>query len=69
MPTANKDAYSLAIGAKIKEIREMTTDEKESYSWEDHMSALVIVLDNGFLLVPTADTEANGPGDLYIERA
>lgn len=68
MPTANKNAYSPAIGATIKEIREMTADEKEAYAWEDRRWALVIVLDNGFCLVPKSDEEGNGPGDLNIER-
>lgn len=68
MTTVHKDAYRIAIGSKIKEIREMTADEKDAYDWVDRGIALVIVLDNGFCLIPTSDQEANNPGDLNIEH-
>lgn len=68
MPTANKDAYSPAIGARIEEIRIMTADEKEAYGWENYNDTLVIVLDNKFCLIPVGDGDVVFPGDLHIER-
>ena len=54
------------VGAKIIATRAMTAAEKAAEGWEDwHGSAIVLELDNGLIIYPSADDEGNGPGALF----
>ena len=64
-------AYGLMVGAKIVEVRAMTKDEADSYGWEIgnwNTPPMVIFLDNGRCIVPSADPEGNEAGHLFYEK-
>jgi hypothetical protein len=55
------------IGIKIINIRPMTKRELDFEGWKKDSthSPFVIELENGVLLYPSQDDEANGPGTLF----
>lgn len=61
-----KDASDLLVGRTIKSVRYMTDEEKESFGW--YRSAVVLVLDNGIMLVPSRDDEGNDAGALFTNH-
>lgn len=58
-----------AIGAKLVTARPMTESEFEMLGWDPTYddSAIVLIFDNGHVLIPARDPELNGPG--FIEVA
>ena len=60
MPKNNKNPL---IGRKIKEVRPMTKKELSAEGW--FAECIVIVLDDGTRIYPSADGEGNGPGKLF----
>jgi hypothetical protein len=54
------------VGKRITDFRPMTTAEVESMGWEpwEARGAVVLVLDDGTLIVPMRDPEGNGAGTL-----
>ena len=62
-----KDAYNNIEGAKIVNIREMTSKEADAEGWDlHHNGCRVLVLDNGIKLYASQDYEGNGPGALFF---
>jgi len=57
------------IGRTILEIRPITPAECDTQGWDWDVAGecLVIVLDNGHKLYPSADEEGDGPGALFGE--
>ena len=54
-------------GAKIVNIRSMTSKEAEAEGWDlSHNGCRVLVLDNGIKLYASQDYEGNGPGALFF---
>jgi|WetSurMetagenome_2_1015567.scaffolds.fasta_scaffold1192798_2 hypothetical protein len=55
------------IGIRIKDVRPMTQDEMSFEGWDlnDNRQPYIIELENGVLLYPSTDPEANGPGVLF----
>jgi len=54
------------VGRKIVEIRVLRKSIIEQECWrEDWYPGLEIVLDDGSVLYPSADSEGNGPGALF----
>jgi hypothetical protein len=51
------------VGRTIKSVRYMTFEEVEALGWSQR--ALVMELDNGTLIFPSADDEGNGAGALF----
>ena len=52
------------IGKTITGIRPMTRKEAEAFCWDEHNVA-VIELEDGSIIIPSMDTEGNGPGELF----
>lgn len=58
------------IGRTIKNVRQMSDEEKEREGWGDsHHNPTVIELDDGSTLYPSRDDEGNGPGALFGTNA
>lgn len=57
-------------GRTIINVREMTSDEMEDFCWEPTISEvpIVLLLNDGTLVVPQCDDEGNGPGTLLIQE-
>lgn len=58
-----KDISTLLVGRKIVAVRYMSETEMNDHGWND--KALVIQLDNGLMIYPSADDEGNGAGALF----
>lgn len=56
---------SVYEGVKISKIREMTDEEMEREYWGGKSNPLVIEMENGDYLFPSADEEGNTPGEFY----
>ena len=56
------------VGRTIVGARKMTRDEAEAEGWNglrDWDYPVVLILDDGTILFPSADEEGNGPGELF----
>jgi len=53
----------LIAGRTIREVRYMTDKEQEQFGWHD--AAPVLILDNGHLILASADDEGNNAGALF----
>lgn len=53
-------------GRAIADIRYLEEEESEQLGW--YRCGVVLVLDDGTELMPTADDEGNGPGALFTTR-
>lgn len=51
------------LNRTIKKVRYMTAQEREELGW--HSCAIVLELDNGTMLYPSADDEENGAGAMF----
>ncbi len=54
-------------GRTIVQVRWATVPEMEREYWSGH--CLVLVLDNGLVVLPSRDEEGNGPGALFAQDA
>jgi hypothetical protein len=52
------------VGRTIIGVRYMTPQDQEASMWSE--SAVILILDDGTELYPSADDEGNGPGALFI---
>lgn len=59
----NKIAADMLVGRKITKVSYMDAKETEALGW--CRRAVVIELDDGNLIFPSADDEGNGPGALF----
>lgn len=59
----NKIAADMLVGRKIVKVSYMDAKETEALGW--YRRAVVIELDDGNLIFPSADDEGNGPGALF----
>lgn len=59
----NKIAADMLVGRKIVKVSYMDAKETEALGW--CRRAVVIELDDGNLIFPSADDEGNGPGALF----
>jgi hypothetical protein len=57
-----REAQKHLVGRRIAGVRWMTQDEQEQLGWDN--AAVVLELDNGTLVWPSADDEGNGAGAL-----
>jgi hypothetical protein len=60
------------VGHTIIDARRMTQKEAEADGWcglQDWQLPLVLILDDGTLLYPSADGEGNGPGAFFTRAA
>lgn len=62
----NKIAADMLVGRKIVKVSYMDAKETEALGW--YKRAVVIELDNGNLIFPSADDEGNGPGALFTNN-
>lgn len=53
------------VGLKVKEVRWMTTEEKEEEYWSDHNEVPVLVFEDGSIIYPSCDPEGNEGGALF----
>jgi hypothetical protein len=60
------DAAALLVGRTIKAVRYLTDEEQDFFGW--YRSGLVIILDNGIQIVPSADDEGNDAGALFTNH-
>ena len=58
-----RDTAKLLTGRTISRVRYMTPTEQEACCW--YRAAIVLELDNGELLWPSADDEGNDAGALF----
>jgi hypothetical protein len=60
------EADSIA-GQRITAVREMTDEEFEREGWYPHVeeSTVVLELESGTILYPSADPEGNNPGTIF----
>lgn len=65
----SKEAQQL-VGKKVVAVRPMTSEELSESYWDSHDSekALVIVFDDGTVVIPLRDDEGNGPGVLEFAK-
>ena len=62
-----KDAYNNIEGARIVNIREMTSKEADAEGRELYRNGCrVLILNNGIKLYASQDYEGNGPGALFF---
>lgn len=63
----SKEASAL-VGKKVVAVRPLVKEELDNYAWDDHNSekAIAIIFDDGTVIIPLQDDEANGPGVLEI---
>ncbi len=54
------------IGKRISQIRKASPAEMKKCGWEGERPPVVFVLENGFILLPSRDTEMNQPGEVVI---
>ena len=57
------EANKLLLGRKIVGVRYMTEAEAEDFGW--HSKGIVLTLDNGVHIMPSADDEGNDAGALF----
>ena len=64
MESAEDDSIA---GQRIVAVREMTNEELEREGWQAHdeQSTVVLELESGTILYPSADTEGNAPGAIF----
>ena len=62
-----QSAEKLLLGRRIKEVRYMTAEEAGELYWTKR--PLVIILDNGSYLFPSADEEGNNGGALFVNQS
>jgi hypothetical protein len=53
------------IGKTIVDLRPLTAEESADYGWAPSQGGVVIVLDDGTTLIPSRDSEGNGPAVLF----
>ena len=58
-----REAERRLLGRRIAGVRWMTAAEQESCDWQH--AAVVLLLDNGVAIWPSADDEGNDAGALY----
>ena len=58
---------NLLIGKNLVEIRSLTPEERDDLGWSvaESLHTVVLVLDDGTRLVPSADPEGNSGGTLF----
>jgi hypothetical protein len=56
------------VGKKVVAVRPFHKQELDDYAWGDYDAekAIVIIFDDGTVIIPLQDDEANGPGVLEI---
>jgi len=64
MESAEDDSIA---GQRIVAVREMTNEELEREGWQAHdwQSTVVLELEFGTILYPSADPEGNAPGTIF----
>lgn len=62
----NKKAESVLLGRKITKVRYMLDKEMEATGF--YRRALVVQLDDGTLIYPSADDEGNDAGALHYQK-
>jgi hypothetical protein len=58
-----KDVSKLLLNRTIVKVRYMSSDEVEFFGWQS--KAIVLHLDDGTMLFPSADDEGNDAGALF----
>ncbi len=58
-----REAQKHLLGRRIAGVRWMTADEQEQLGWDN--AAVVLELDDGTLIWPSADDEGNDAGALF----
>ena len=57
------------VGRTIAEVRPMKAKEFEALGWsKGRYPPDLYVLDDGTLLIPSRDSEGNGPGCIFVEE-
>ncbi len=62
-----REAERHILGRKIIGVRYTTDEEVKDLYWD--CSVIVLHLDDGSMLVPSADEEGNTAGSLFVQRA
>lgn len=62
--------YGSLLGKTIVKISPMMKSEIELFGWNEGWGGvpMVIILNDGTAIIPSADPEGNGPGHLFIEK-
>lgn len=67
MTTYYRKEYAALIGRKVIDMRAMYPEEMELFMWHGEPGC-VLILDDGGLVIPMADEEGNGPGQLMVQE-
>lgn len=61
--------YKKLEGRRIVEVRELKEEEYELFDWQPGgHPGMIYILDNGQVMVPSADPEGNAPGHMFVEQ-
>lgn len=63
MPKWRDKAKEILQGRTIQTVRYMTNEEARSWGWSRR--AVILILDNGTAIIPSADEEGNDAGVLF----
>jgi len=59
--------YGSLVGRKIVDMRAMFKEEMDLFLWYGE-PGVVLILDDGSIVVPSSDAEGNSPGQLIIQE-
>jgi len=70
MSTYIEEEYGTLVGKKIVAVRSLTKSELEMFDWPARSSteAVMFILDDGSVMIPSMDPEGNGPGHVFVEK-
>lgn len=61
--------YGSLVGRKIVAVRALTKDELDMFMWSTRSAdeAVMFILDDNSVMIPSMDPEGNGPGHIFVE--
>lgn len=65
-----KNEYGSLVGRKIVAVRALTKGELDMFMWSTRSAdeAVMFIMDDGSVMIPSMDPEGNGPGHVFIEK-
>lgn len=70
MSTYIETEYGALVGRKIVAVRALTKSELDMFMWDTRSAdeAVMFIMDDGSVMIPSMDPEGNGPGHVFIEK-
>jgi hypothetical protein len=62
--------YGSLVGRKIVAVRQLKKSELDMFMWDTRSAdeAVMFILDDGSVMIPSMDPEGNGPGHVFVEK-